>query len=267
MIWIASLCLLAVIAWLFLNALNERRWVQAHSHDESVAADKGFLPDFSNLTARMKADADGRVSLDHEDTRFARAVKKVQEKGAGLSERIERKAEEGRSREDGDTFFGRMVEKIGGAANRLDEKLDERAKRQASGEKRTVAEEGSLFGRATAGVARKQEEYGGRVRERVTRRAATDQPTGQIGEEGYFGRMVDKVSGRLDKVERKLDDQAAKARGDRAAPAPVVGNGDEKEDFLIRASRRIGTRINEIDEKIVDKSKTASDKIDKKMLP
>lgn len=267
MIWIASLCLLAVIAWLFLNALNERRWVQSHSHDESVAADKGFLPDFSNLTARMQADADGRVTLDHEDTRFARAVKKVQEKSAGLSERIERKATEGRGRDDGDTFFGRMIEKVGGAATRLDDRLDERAKRAASGDRRALTEERSLFGRATARVARKQEEYGGRVRERVARKAATDRPAGRIGEEGYFGRMVDKVSGRLDKVERKLDDQAAKARGDYVAPPPSADDGKEKEDFLIRASRRIGTRINEIDEKIVDKSKTASDKIDKTMLP
>ena len=38
MIWIATLCLLAVAAWLFFNALNERRWVEAHSHDETVAA-------------------------------------------------------------------------------------------------------------------------------------------------------------------------------------------------------------------------------------
>ena len=269
MIWIATLCLLALIAWLFLNALNERRWVEAHSHDESVAADKGILPDFSNITAKMKEASDGRVSLDHEDSRFARAVKKVQEKSVGVSERLERRAAEGRERDDGDTFFGRMVEKIGGAATRLDDRLEERMKRQASGETRSVTEENSFFGRATARVNRKQEEYGQRMRERVERKAASDQPAGEgsRADEGVFGRMVDKVSGRLDRVERRLDDQAAKARGDKEtsrAEAAVAGGGEDNEDFLIRASRRIGTRINEIDEKIVEKSKTATDKLNDK---
>ena len=267
MIWIATLCLLAIIAWLFLNALNERRWVESHSHDESVAADKGLIPDFSTLTARMKSDADGgRVSLDHEDSRFARAVKKVQERSAGIGERLEQRAAAGRTREDGDTFFGRMVEKVGGAATRLDDKLEDRMKRQASGEPRSITDEDSFFGRATARVNRKQEEYGQRVRERVERKAATDQPAGSVEDEGVFGRMVSKVSGRLDKVERRLDDQAAKARGDKdtTVTAAVAGGGEDKEDLLIRASRRIGTRINEIDEKIVDASKTATDKLNEK---
>ncbi|MGK0321637.1 MAG: hypothetical protein ACI9JP_003831, partial [Granulosicoccus sp.] len=50
MIWITTLCLLAVALWLFFNALNERRWVEAHSHDETVASDEGLLPSLTGLT-------------------------------------------------------------------------------------------------------------------------------------------------------------------------------------------------------------------------
>lgn len=54
MIWIATLCLLAVAAWLIMSALNEKAWVDAHSHDENVAADKGLLSGFSTVTGTGK---------------------------------------------------------------------------------------------------------------------------------------------------------------------------------------------------------------------
>ena len=54
MIWIATLCLLAVAAWLIMNGLNEKAWVDAHSHDDSVAADKGLLASFSTRTGTGK---------------------------------------------------------------------------------------------------------------------------------------------------------------------------------------------------------------------
>ena len=277
MIWIATLCLLAVIAWLFVNALNERRWVQAHSHDEGVAADKGIIPDFSAMTARMNGHGEGRVALDDEDTLFARAVKRVQSKGAKLGERIERRAAAGRERDDRESFFGRAVERIGGAATRLDDRLDARARRKASAERRSATEEDTFFGRATARVARKQEEYGQRMRERVQRKAGTatggatagagtggaaattqgggGQPRKSYADEGFFGRMVDRVSGRMERIERPLEDRASKARG---------ASGDDREDFVTRTSAKVGGRINEIDEKIVDASKSAADRIDRK---
>ena len=50
MMWIVSLILIGIIAWLFMNALNEKQWVDAHSHDEKVAADPGLFGSFSDAT-------------------------------------------------------------------------------------------------------------------------------------------------------------------------------------------------------------------------
>ena len=59
MIWIATLCLLAIAVWLFFNALNERRWVESHSHDETVASDEGLLANFTALTRTAPASEPG----------------------------------------------------------------------------------------------------------------------------------------------------------------------------------------------------------------
>jgi len=77
MIWIATLCLLAVTGWLVLNALNERQWVEDHSHDETVAADPGFLPDMGKVSKRV-SDVKQQLSLEDDDTKLSRAVSKVQ---------------------------------------------------------------------------------------------------------------------------------------------------------------------------------------------
>ena len=250
MIWIATLCLLAIAAWLFFNALNERRWVESHSHDETVASDPGILPDLSRLTARSSTD--GKVSIEQEDSPFARAVAKVREKTEKASAKIEERASRARERDDGETFFGRAVAKIGGGVNAMDDKLDARAKRASDTRGGSIAEEDSLFGRITARVDRKQEEYGRRVHERAASRAAEPTASRSVRDDGgFFGRMVNRVSGQLDRVEGKMD-----ARAERARSAD--------EDFMTRTSAKVGGKINEIDEKIVDKSRDAAQWVDRK---
>ena len=92
MIWIVTLCLLATFAWFLFNALNEKRWVEAHSHDEAVASDEGFLPSFTQMKSKVGPDAEGKVSISEENSRFARAVAKVQEKTSKAGDYLEQKA-------------------------------------------------------------------------------------------------------------------------------------------------------------------------------
>lgn len=80
MIWIATLSLLCVSAWLLLSALNEKKWVDAHLQDEAVAADPGFLPD---LSAAAK-----KLSLEDENAPLARAVTRAQDGSARLGKRL-----------------------------------------------------------------------------------------------------------------------------------------------------------------------------------
>ncbi|NND91927.1 MAG: hypothetical protein HKN42_13795 [Granulosicoccus sp.] len=98
MMWIATLCLLAIAAWLFFNAWNERQWVQDHSHDETVASDEGLLPSFTALT---------RSALPE----------------GGTSNTTERLGEIAR---EANSAMGRMASKVGEHAGRLDERLDAR---------------------------------------------------------------------------------------------------------------------------------------------
>ncbi|MEE9335535.1 MAG: hypothetical protein V3U65_15705 [Granulosicoccaceae bacterium] len=64
MSWLISLILIGIIAWLFMNALNEKQWVDAHSHDEDVAQDPGLFGSFSNATGTGSSagTAAGKVS-------------------------------------------------------------------------------------------------------------------------------------------------------------------------------------------------------------
>jgi len=166
MIWIATLCLLAVAAWLFFNALNEKRWVEAHSHDETVAADRGILPDISKYTASLRSDPGGKLSIDQEDTRFARTVTKVREKSAKASDWVEEQVTKARGRDDGETIFGKAVTVIGGAANRFDDKLDARAKRAAregQDENASSGKAGTDEGFVARTMARVEEKLGTRT--------------------------------------------------------------------------------------------------------
>lgn len=268
MIWIVTLCLLATFCWFLFNALNEKRWVEAHSHDEAVARDEGFLPSFSAMKTRMSSDADGKVSISQENSRFARAVAKVQEKTATVGAYLERRAAEGRgdgtrpgSIRDEDGFFARTAAKVAAGSEKVGAKLDERARRERRRTAKSpdetgapVATDDGVFGRAVAKVAEGNERMEERVAERAKRRADdTRSREGQSSEGTFFDRMVDKVGSQSARLDAKLDAQARKARADGAQGTGLDGD----DDFVSRVSARVGRRINEIDEKIVDASKVA----------
>ncbi|MEE9320477.1 MAG: hypothetical protein V3U76_08530 [Granulosicoccus sp.] len=84
MIWIATICLLAIAAWLFFNALNERRWVEAHSHDDAVAADKGLFPSFSK--------PEDTYSVNQESTGIGKRVAKIRQKTTDMGNKLEQTA-------------------------------------------------------------------------------------------------------------------------------------------------------------------------------
>lgn len=84
MFLLASLILLFIVIWLFLNALNEKRWVDAHSHDEAVAADPGLLPGFTALTGTGGGLEAAKAQAG---TKLQTAVEKAKEGSAKLKER------------------------------------------------------------------------------------------------------------------------------------------------------------------------------------
>ncbi|MGQ7844274.1 hypothetical protein ACUNV4_07355 [Granulosicoccus sp. 3-233] len=110
MMWIATLCLLAIAAWLFFNALNERRWVEAHSHDETVASDEGLLANFTALTRTANPTGDPNAPGEVVQTPLGRAVSRVQETTAMARTKFdEQRAAAARGEE---TVIGRTYSKV-----------------------------------------------------------------------------------------------------------------------------------------------------------
>ncbi len=272
MIWIVTLCLLATFCWFFFNALNEKRWVEAHSHDEAVARDEGFLPSFSTMKSSVGPDAEGKVSISQENSRFARAVAKVQEKTAKVGEVVEARAARARgdgarsgSIKDEDGFFARTAARVAAGGEAVGSKLDARMRRerdrpvQPAGESGApVATDDSFFGRAVAKVAERNERMEARMGERAKRNAA-DTRTREAeppAEGGFFDRMVQKVGAQSARLDAKLDERATRARAQEGGASGLEGD----DDFVSRVSAKVGRRINEIDERIVDKSRATVNK-------
>ncbi len=138
MIWIATLCLLAIAAWLFFNALNERRWVQAHSHDETVASDEGLLASFTSLTRTASPSGDPAIAGEPQITPLGRAVTTVQGTAARVSGKFqEQRAAHARGEEtvlsravakvtDKDGVVNKMAGKVADGFERLEKKVEQR---------------------------------------------------------------------------------------------------------------------------------------------
>ena len=171
MIWICTLCLLFVAAWLFFNALNEKRWVEAHSHDESVASDEGLFGGFSLRTGTGATGVDGKVSIDQENTRFARAVSKVKNQTTVWGDKlIESKVSAARIKDgeqrpssirEENTLFGRAVARVSGAADRREQKFGDSMSSSSHQGDATGSSSGSsegLVARTSRKVAAKSDE-------------------------------------------------------------------------------------------------------------
>ncbi len=189
MIWICTISLLALAAWLFFNALNERRWVQAHSHDEAVASDEGLLANFTMRTGTGAVGPDGKMSIYQEDSRFARAVSKVQEKTAGWEGKLEAKVKQ---------------------ASNLNSKNPDGTDRDET-----------LVARASRQVSTTSEEISRRVASGAKNLAGTyEEKRAAVEGSSVFGKVLGKVSGSMEKLESTLGTKVARPK------APVADEGD-----------------------------------------
>jgi len=252
MIWICTLCLLAVAAWLFFNALNERRWVEAHSHDETVASDQGLFPSLTGSTGTGQPDGSGKVSIAQENSGFARAVTSVQQKTSNLGERLfESKAaaarisdpeQAPRSAREEDTFFGRAVAKIGQRVEKLDAKLDEKMK---SASRATQNFSSSKAGNLLDTTREKIASQSGLVEQKMTNLKNRLAHSDSENENGTFTKAVSRVSAGIDKMESKLGEQMAKGREHLSKK----NDQSPEDDLLTRVSAKIGAKVNELSDK------------------
>lgn len=260
MIWICTVLLLVVSAWLFFNALNERRWVQAHSHDESVASDEGFLPSFTARTGSGILGADGKVSISQENSTFGRAVSKLQEKTANFGDkfleskvsaaRIDDPEQRPKSASEENTLFGRAVARVSDNAERMDQKIVAKMKTATSKMPSVPTSTGeleSLVERTARKVSDKSEDVGHLIANRAKNIA---QGVGGYISESDKNSVLGKVSGGMGKIGAKV----ASARSSKT-------NTDE--DLITRIASKVGNKINEMDGKIATAGKKAASKLDK----
>lgn len=138
MLWISTLCILAVAAWLFFNALNERRWIEAHKDEEGVSNDPGLIPGFHDSNSSTLPE--DNFSISQSDSSIARMAVDLKKKTTKLGESIERKAAAkfsdnapqtgGRSRSElgsaltgSESLIGRYAERLSKKSMEVAEKL------------------------------------------------------------------------------------------------------------------------------------------------
>lgn len=266
MIWISTLCLLAVAAWLLFNALNERRWVEAHSHDETVASDPGLFPSLTALTGSGTLDSEGKP-IDQENTAIARAVTSVKEKTSKYGDKfIEAKkaagnAVEGEASSDSvnaeDSSFGRAVAKVGAMTGHLNNKIDKTIKVASERTSKFGATEGSdetLLTRVSRKVSASTENLGDVVVARA--KSATQgvrEKTAASRENGVLGKVTSTVATGVNKLEAKIDSRAT-AASDGSAPKDLLSRVASKvskkvNEFDNKSSANMGKKVNEIDAK------------------
>lgn len=232
MIWICSLFLLAIAAWFFFNALNERRWVEAHSHDETVASDEGLLSGLTMRTGTGPQSPDGKISIDQENSRFARAVQKVQEKTSGYGDKFfESKIAEARDQgaekslaSEENTLFGRAVAVVSEKSAEMETKFKNKLGSGAEGQ------DANLFERATKQVAEKSDDISKRVASGAKNLA------GSFGSDGRLakgGALFSSAAGGLQKFEKKLGKRAKSGQSDK--------------DIVSRVSEKVGSEMEQIE--------------------
>lgn len=247
MIWICSICLLLLALWFFFNALNERRWVEAHSHDETVASDKGLLPNFSSITGSGVLASDRKFSLNEENSPFARAVEKVRQTTGDYGDKfLQAKANAARindpdqrpgSAGEENTLFGRTVARVSKGSERIEQKL--KSKLQNVGADGSGTGE-SAMARASRKVISSSEAVGQKVADRA-RKIAQGSGDGfsASDENGMFSKVVSGVSSSVKKIESKIDSTVKNARGSK----------ENSEDLVTRVAAKVDDKVNQLDGK------------------
>ncbi len=212
MIWIATLCLLTIAAWLFFNALNELDWVKAHSHDETVASDVGLFPTLTAFTRKAATQVTGKISIDQEKTRIANALAKVQNKSAKYSQQVLNSGPNtGQAARDpnGESFIDRTAKKIATTSENVSSRLVTTTRDKASNLVHGFSEsrESGLVGKMVDKVSSKLPGTSNTLSDPPVNQRADNNHSDLGKSEDLINRVSDKVAPKIDKIEEKIVDR------------------------------------------------------------
>ncbi len=135
MIWLITLFLLALFVWLLLNGINEKQWVDAHMHDETVSSDKGLFASFTGLgegeaddkvgnvvenLKKKSADASSAIGEKISDARQSETAEKMREKTSGIRERVRNEVQ------NDDGMLNKIKNNVSDKVDKVGKKVDEK---------------------------------------------------------------------------------------------------------------------------------------------
>ena len=189
MIWIATICLLALFSWFLFNGLNERRWVESHQHDENVSTDQGLFPTYSKLSRAPMPE--GGYSIHKTDSSVGRFAMRAKEKTAKLGEVVEQKAAALTANKQSDSLSA------GGSSE---------GKRSLSEIGASLVGDGSMIGRTSDKLSKKAIEIGKKVPvEKLKPKNLRNSSSAASEPSGSIGRAIKKISTRIEEIDRKVD--------------------------------------------------------------
>jgi len=178
-IWITTLCLLALAAWLFFNALNERRWVEAQQYDEGAPTDPGLFPKYSQLNRTPMPE--GGYSIWQSESSLARFASGVSAKTATLGNSIERMATSAFKEKSATQSAGRSRSELGNSLTDSD----------------------SLIGRTADMLSRKSVEIGTKIPVTMPRPKSQETDAAPSKATGPISGFIKTVTDHIEKIDNK----------------------------------------------------------------
>jgi len=135
MIWLISLFLIALFAWLLLNGINEKQWVDAHMHDENVASDKGLFASFTALgegdgndtvgnvvdnIKKKSATATSAIGEKISDAKQSDAMGTIRDKTSGIRDRVQSEVN------NEDSMLNKIKSNVASGVDKVGKKVDEK---------------------------------------------------------------------------------------------------------------------------------------------
>lgn len=248
MIWITTLLMLAIAALFIRQGLYEKRLYLEQNEDPAAAAEEGLFMDAVKKVAPAKGDEP--PLLEEEDTLFARATRRVQGFDSPVNRLMDKKSEQASAA--GEDRFDRIAKTV---RKRLDDADAKLGKQLEKGNENTS--DGDLLTRMGERITRAETSLDERIARRaerpIERRPVNEnKPANNAARtDDWLSRQAGKIAGVGEDGEDWLSRRASK----------IAGVGEDGEDWLSRQAAKIGSKVDAIDERMVNGTRRISDKL------
>lgn len=258
MIWLTTLFMLIICAHLAKQALLEKRRYEATIVDGAADTDEGL---FMQATKRFRPEApESAVAAAQENSVLGRSVSFVGTHSARIGDAVERKAKQSLEHDDSSSLFGRATSKVSRKMETMGQGLERRIQShqtQGSDESiRSPLSDDTKLARIASRVREQDDKFDSRMREKARRITLQGDDASNPEKQPYFNRMVAKVAKLLDSAEQGMFGKAVNRVGammDKQADTKLSANASDKEDFIIRTSRKLGDSMHAFDDRFINR--------------